>query len=213
MSATVKSFYELVSKAFEEEPALWTPGWWYLMINKSLEMLYEHETVSSTDISHYDNLKNSVHKVSKIWSTSSNRSLITSWESLWTRIGAILGLTFQTSLSSQTIENVMCYMNISLSAGKISLETCSDSALIATMSTLSIPALSAVTNANAGGVKNCPVEASNQDTSSDQDSEIGVQETFSVQSYISSSAKTGSVTRGLTEEVKDYRIIVSTKLL
>ena len=209
--STLKSYFEQVAAAFQSQPALWTPGWWYLTINKVVEMAKAES--SATDMFHYENLKILVHKISRAWSNCSSRSEIISLESLLQKIGHLLVLTFQTSLSSQIIENVMCYINISVNKDNYSVETCSDSALMTIMSTLSIPAPLVAPNANAGGGKRSRAANSDQDTSTEASSESGDDETFSVQSYISSSVKGVAKNRGLKEDVKDWRIIVSTSLL
>ena len=209
--STLKSYFEQVAAAFPNQPALWTPGWWYLTINKAVEMAKAES--SAMEIFHYENLKILIHKISRAWSNCSSRSEITSLESLFQKIGHLLVLTFQTSLSSQIIENVMCYISISLNKDNYSVETCSDSALTTIMSTLSIPAPLVAPNANASGGKRSRAANSDQDTSTEASSESGDDETFSVQSYISSSVKGVAKNRGLKEDVKDWRIIVSTRLL
>lgn len=103
----------------------------------------------------------------------------------------------------------MCYINISLNKDNYSVETCSDSVLMTIMSTLSIPAPLVAPNANAAGGKRSHVGPSDPDTNTEVSSESGDDETFSVESYISSSTKGVGKTRGLKEDVKDWRIIVS----
>lgn len=208
--STLKSYFEQVAAAFQNQPALWTPGWWYLTINKAVEMA-KGESLA-TDMFHYENLKILIHKISRAWSNCSSRSEITSLESLYQKIGHLLVLTFQTSLSSQIIENVMCYISISVNKDSYSVETCLDSALMTIMSTSSIPAPLVAPSASAGGGKRSRAGNSDQDTSTEASSESGDDETFSVQSYISSSVKGVAKNRGLKEDVKDWRIIVSTSM-
>lgn len=205
--STLKSYFEKVAESFQQEKALWTPGWWYLTITRAIALAKDES--SATDIFHYENLKILILKVTRAWSNCSSRSEITSLEKLYQKIGHLLALTFQTSLSSQIIENVMCYINISLNKEDYSEETCSDSALMTIMSTSSIPAPLVAPNASASGEKRSHVATSDQDTSTEATSESGDEETFSVQSYISSSVKGVEKTRGLKEDVKDWRIIVS----
>lgn len=205
--STLKSYFEKVAESFQQEKALWTPGWWYLTITRAIA-LAKNES-SATDIFHYENLKILILKVTRAWSNCSSRSEITSLEKLYQKIGHLLALTFQTSLSSQIIENVMCYINISLNKEDYSEETCSDSALMTIMSTSSIPAPLVAPSVSASGEKRSHVATSDQDTSTEATSESGDEETFSVQSYISSSVKGVEKTRGLKEDVKDWRIIVS----
>jgi hypothetical protein len=208
--STLKSYFEQVATAFQNQPALWTPGWWYLTINNAV-VLAKAES-SAMDMFHYENLKILIHKISRAWSNCSSRSEIISLESLLQKIGHLLVLTFQTSLSSQIIENVMCYINISLNRENYSVEICSDSALMTIMSTLSIPAPLVAPNVNAVGVKRSHVAASDQDINTGASSDSGDDETFLVQSYISSIEKGVVENRGLKEDVKDYRIIVSTRV-
>lgn len=80
------------------------------------------------------------------------------------------------------------------------------------MSTLSIPVPLVAPNANVGGAKRSHVANSDPDTSTEASSESGDDETFSMQSYISSSVKGVAKNRGLKEDVKDWRIIVSISL-
>jgi len=209
--STLKSYFEQVATAFQTQPALWTPGWWYLTINNAVTLAKAES--SAMDMFHYENLKILIHKVSRAWSNCSSRSEITSLENLMQKIGHLLVLTFQTSLSSQIIENVMCYINISLNKENYSEEICSDSALITIMSTLSIPVPLVAPNANAVGEKRSHAAISDQDTDTEASSDSGDDETFSVQSYISSSVKGVAKNRGLKEDVKDWRIIVSTGML
>nr|WPR17922.1 MAG: rep 40 protein helicase [Chemarfal virus 36] len=209
--STLKSYFEQVATAFQNQPALWTPGWWYLSINNAVAMAKEES--SAMDMFHYENLKILIHKISRAWSNCSSRLEITSLESLMQKIGHLLVLTFQTSLSSQIIENVMCYINISLNKENYSVEICSDSALITIMSTLSIPAPLVAPNVSVVGEKKSRAVASDQDTNTEASSDSGDDEIFSVQSYISSSVKGAIKNRGLKEDVKDWRIIVSIRLL
>lgn len=205
--STLKSYFEQVATAFQNQPALWTPGWWYLTINNAVELAKAES--SATDMFHYENLKSLVHRVSRAWSNCSSHSEIISLESLLKKIGHLLVHTFQTSLSSQIIENVMCYINISLNKDNYSVEICSDSALMTIMSTLSIPAPLVAPNVNVGGAKRSHAGNLDQDTSTEVTSESGDDETFLVESYISSSVKGVEKKRGLKEDVKDWRIIVS----
>lgn len=205
--STLKSYFEKVAESFQQEKALWTPGWWYLTITRAIA-LAKNES-SATDIFHYENLSILIQKVTRAWSNCSSRSEITSLEKLYQKIGHLLALTFQTSLSSQIIENVIFYINISLNKEDYSEETCSDSALMTIMSTSSIPAPLVAPNVSAGGEKRSHVATSDQDTSTEATSESGDEEIFSMQSYISSSVKGVEKTRGLKEDVKDWRIIVS----
>lgn len=205
--STLKSYFEQVATAFQNQPALWTPGWWYLTINNAVELAKAES--SATDMFHYENLKSLVHRVSRAWSNCSSHSEIISLESLLKKIGHLLVHTFQTSLSSQIIENVMCYINISLNKDNYSVEICSDSALMTIMSTLSIPAPLVAPNVNVGGAKRSHAGNLDQDTSTEATSESGDDETFLVESYISSSVKGVEKKRGLKEDVKDWRIIVS----
>lgn len=199
-----------MAAAFQNQPALWTPGWWYLTINKAVELAKAES--SASDMFHYENLKSLVHRISRAWSNCSSLSEITSLESLLQKIGRLLVHTFQTSLSSQIIENVMCYISISLNKDNYSVEICSDSALMTIMSTLSIPAPLVAPNVSAGGAKRSHAGNLDQDTSTEATSESGDDETFLVESYISSSVKGVEKKRGLKEDVKDWRIIVSTKV-
>ncbi|QRK03667.1 nonstructural protein 2 [Duck-associated ambidensovirus 1] len=204
--STLKSYFEQVATAFQNQPALWTPGWWYLTINNAI--LLAKEESSAMDMFHYENLKILIHKISRAWSNCSSRSEITSLESLLQKIGHLLVLTFQTSLSSQIIENVMCYISTSLNKENYSVEICSDSALITIMCTLSIPAPLVVPSVSAVGEKRSHAATSDQDTDTGASSDSGDDETFSVQSYISSSVKGVAKNRGLKEDVKDWRIIL-----
>lgn len=103
----------------------------------------------------------------------------------------------------------MCYINISLNKEDYSEETCSDSALMTIISTLSIPVPLVAPSASASGKKRSRAVSSDPDTSTEVSSENGDDETFLVQSYISTSVKGVEKTRGLKEDVKDWRIIVS----
>jgi hypothetical protein len=206
--STIQSYFEQVAAAFPQQAAIWTPGWWYLTINKVVEMAKEES--SATDMFHYENLKSLIQKVTKAWSNCSNQSEITSMENLLKRIGHLLALTFKTSLPSQILENAMCYINILLNKEEFSVEICSDSALMTIMSTSSIPAPLAAPNANAVGVKRSHVVKSDQDTDSEATSESGDEETSSMLSYISFTKKGVTKKRGLKEDVKDLKIIVST---
>lgn len=208
--STLKSYFEQVAAAFQNQPALWTSGWWYLSINRTVAIAKEE--CSAMEIFHYENLKILIHKVTRAWSNCSSRSEITSLASLLQKIGHLLALTFQTSLSSEIIENAMCYINISLNKDDYSVETCSDSALMTIMSTSSIPAPLVAPNVNAVGEKRSRAEISDQDTSTEATSESGDDETFSVDSYISTCVKGVEKKRGLKEDVKDWRIIVSNSL-
>lgn len=205
--STLKSYIEQVAAAFPDQPALWTPGWWYLIHNKAVELAKAES--STTDIFHYENLKTLIHRISRAWSNCSSRSEITSSESLYQKIGNLLGPTYRTSLSSEIIENAIHYISILLNKETFSVEICSDSALITIMSTLSIPVHSAATNVNADGAKRSRAESSDQDTSSEADSESGDEGTFSMLSYISTLGKKGQKNHGLKEDVKDWRLSVS----
>ena len=205
--STLKSYFEKVVESFQTEKALWTPGWWYLTITRAVELAKNE--CSATETFHYENLKILILKVLRAWSNCSSRSEITSLEKLYQKIGHLLALTFQTSLSSQIIENVMCYINISLNKEDYSEETCSDSALMTIISTLSIPVPLVAPSASASGKKRSRAVSSDRDTNTEVSSENGDDETFLVQSYISTSVKGVEKTRGLKEDVKDWRIIVS----
>nr|WPR17931.1 MAG: hypothetical protein [Skomarfal virus 45] len=204
--STIKSYFEQVATAFQDQPALWTPGWWYLTINRATELAKAES--SATEIFHYENLKILIHKILRAWSNCSSHSEITCLENLLQKTGHLLAHTYRTSLSSQIIENVMCFINISLNKDNYSVETCSDSVLMTIMSTLSIPAPLVAPSVSVVGEKRSHAATSDQDTNTEASSESGDDETFSVESYISSSTKEGGKTRGLKEDVKDLRIIL-----
>jgi hypothetical protein len=104
---------------------------------------------------------------------------------------------------------MICYINILLNKETFSLETCSDSALITIMCTLSIPEPLVAPSANVVGEKRSRVDSSDQDTNSEANCESGDEETFLVDSYISSCVKGVEKKRGLKEDVSDWRIHVS----
>lgn len=205
--STLKTYFEEVAKSFQEEKALWTPGWWYLTIEKAV--LHLKEESSATDMFHYENLKTLIQKITRLWSNCLANWQITSLESFFLKTGPSLVSTYKTSLSLQIIENVISSINICLSKETLSEEICSDSALIRIMSTLSIPALLVAPNVNAAGGKRSRVDHSDQDTSSDHSSESGDEATTSMLSFISFTKKGETKKRGLKEDVKDLKIIVS----
>lgn len=104
---------------------------------------------------------------------------------------------------------MICFINILLNKETFSVETCSDSALMTIMSTLSIPAPLVAPSVSVVGEKRSRADSSDQDTNSEANCESGDDETFSVDSYISSCVKGVEKKRGLKEDVKDWRIHVS----
>nr|WEY02530.1 MAG: NS2 [Canine parvovirus] len=203
--STLKTYFEQVAAAFPEEKAIWTPGWWFLTINRAVKEMIETEP-SNTDMFHYENLKILIQKVTRLWSNCYQRWGITSLEDLLKKTGPSQASMFKTSLHLEVIENVISYINICLSKDPLSEETCSDSALMTIMSTCSIPALLVVPNASVVGEKRSRVEPSDQGTDSEATSESGDETTLSMQSFISFIKKGEERKRGLTEEVKDLRI-------
>lgn len=207
--STLKNYFELVVESFQSEPAIWTPGWWYLTVNKAVEELKKES--SATDMFHYENLKTLIHKVTRLWSNCSSKWEITSLENFFQKTGPSLASTFRTSFSSEIIENVMCCISILLNKETLSVETCSDSALMTIMSTSSIPALLVAPNANAAGGKRSRADSLSLDTDLNDNFGFGEETTLSQQSYISSTKNGVTVKRGLVEDVKDYKVIVSTE--
>jgi hypothetical protein len=202
---TLEKYFKLVSEHFEEEEkAIWTPGWWYLTIEKAVEMMKEEAL--ATDIFHLQNLKTLIQKVTRLWSNCYQKWEITSLESFYQKTGPSLASTFKTLLPSMMIENVIFSIVIYLNKESLSKEICTDSALMTIMSTSSIPALLAVPSVSAVGEKRSHAEQSNQDIDSDQTSESGDETTLSMQSFISFTKNGVEKKRGLTEEVKDLRI-------
>ena len=92
---TLEKYFKLVSEHFEEEEkAIWTPGWWYLTIEKAVEMMKEEAL--ATDIFHLQNLKTLIQKVTRLWSNCYQKWEITSLESFYQKTGPSLASTFKT---------------------------------------------------------------------------------------------------------------------
>jgi hypothetical protein len=208
---TIREFFSLVCEAFKDQEALWTPGWWYLIVTKATEELKAES--SATDIFHLENLKVLIQKVTRLWSTCSDRWQVASLTDLFEKTGPLLALTFKTSLPSTTIESVLLSMHTCLNKDSLSKEICLDSALMTIMSTSSIPAPLAVPNASVAGEKRSRAVSSSPDTDSEATSESGDETTSSMLSYISFTKKGETRKRGLKEDVKDLKIIVSTDLV
>ncbi len=164
---------------------------------------------SAMDMFHYQNLKTLIQKTTRLWSNCLANWQITSLESFFSKTGPSLVSTFKTSFPLEIIENVVCSINICLSKETLSEEICSDSALMTIMSTYSIAAPLVAPSASAVGGKRSRAEQSGPDTDSDQTSESGDDTTSSMLSYISFTKKGETRKRGLKEDVKDLKIIVS----
>lgn len=204
---TIKDLFSVISETFAGEEYLWTPNWWYLIFEKCLEE--QKKTCSSTDLFHYENLKVLMYRVLRMWSAYFEAWKVDSLEKLLTRTGPMLGTTFKTSLPLAIYENVMFSFPISRNAAEISAETCLDMSLRQTIATLSIPALLAPASADVVGKNNSHAERSNQDTEDGSSSDSSGDGIGLMQSYISFTRKGETKTRGLKEDVKNLRIIVS----
>lgn len=106
--ATVKCYFEQTAQTFQQEPALWTPGWWYLTTKLAVEELKKE--CSPTDMFHYENLKVLINKVTRLWSICYDKWEITSLETLLTRTSAGLAGTFKTSLHSTVISHELFFL-------------------------------------------------------------------------------------------------------
>ena len=94
MSTTLQTYFTQVSQVFAEDVAIWTPGWWYLTINKAVTQLSTEEP-SATDMFHYQNLKTLIHKVTRAWSNCYKNWAVDSLESLLAKAGVMLASTFK----------------------------------------------------------------------------------------------------------------------
>lgn len=184
---------------------MWTPGWWYLTLKSALK-----EHLSTSDGFHYENLNMLTQKIIKMWSNCSSNWVINSFNDLFSKTSACLGSTYRTCLPSTVTENVISSMIICSMKEPLSLETCSDSALIQIMSTLCTPVASPQDNASVTGAKRSHSQTvSNLDIDFVPSSLSGPPPTTSSVSYISSLTNNGKEKRGFKEDVKDLKIIVS----
>jgi len=205
--STIKDLFSVISETFNGEEHLWTPNWWYLIFEKCLEE--QTKTCSSTDLFHYENLKVLMYRVLRMWSAYFEAWKVDSFEKLLMKTGPMLGSTFKTSLPLPIYESVMFSFPISRNAAAISAETCLDMSLRQTIATLSIPALLAPASVDADGKSSSHVEKSNQGTEDGNYSDSSEEGIGLMQSYISFTKKGVTEMRGLMEDVKNLRIIVS----
>lgn len=147
---TIAHFFEIISETFAAEECLWTPNWWYLVLQKCLEhpMLKE---CTPTDTLNFENWKNAVLRILRMWSAYFQPWQITSLAELKTKTGPMLGCTYKWLLSPQTFETALLCWSTCVAADQISKENCMDSSLRKTISMCSIPALSRQESANATG--------------------------------------------------------------
>lgn len=147
---SIQDFVSLVAETFKEEEALWTPGFWYLTTSSMVEIIRTEEPGLVT--SPYDVLKSLIHRITKLWSMNYDKWEVDSLEKLLTKTSAMLGGTYKTLLNSETAQNAILYMSISLSREPLFKEACLDMSLRTIMSTSSTIVPSAAPCASVIGV-------------------------------------------------------------
>lgn len=205
--STIKDLITVISEQFASEEYIWTPNWWYLTFQTCLDDLTKD--ASATDLFHYENLKILIHRVLKMWSNYFEAWKVDSLPVLLTKTGPFLGTIYKTSLPLTIYSNVLYSFAISMSKANLSAETCLDMSLRTIISTLSIPAPLTPPSADVVGEKKSHAENSGQDTEDENFSDSGVKGIGLIQSYISFTKKGVTRKRGLEEDVKDLKIIVS----
>lgn len=220
---SIQNYFETISETFAAEEHLWTPNWWYLLSEQTMNLLIQRESTAS-DISNFENWKHSVQRVLRMWSLFFEPWAITSFKQLQTRTGITLGHIYKWSLSPQIYENVLISSITSLSADPIPAESCLDLSLRKTISMLSIPVRSIQENVNVSGneisqeangsLKNqkAPTLGYTGGGQTLKTSDCPTGSTYSSISFFESGSKEEESVLGWTVPIKDLFVVVSIRL-
>jgi len=220
---TIENFFEIISETFAAEECLWTPNWWYLVLQRCMESPIVKE-FTPTDTLNLENWKNAVLRILRLWSAFSVPWQITSFKELKAKTGLTLAPTYKWLLSSQMFESVLLCWTTCVAADPISLDSCMDLSLRKTISMSSIPALSHPESVNAIGNETFHQETGSSsgqkrsalDYTGDEhhsaNSAIPIGYTSSSISSFAKGEKLAESTYSAMVPIKDYYIVVSINL-
>jgi hypothetical protein len=220
---TIANFFEVISETFAAEECLWTPNWWYLILQKCLDhpMLKE---CTPTDTLNFENWKNAVLRILRLWSAYFLPWQITSLDELKIKTGPMLACTYKWSLSPQTFETVLICWSTCVVADPVSAEKCMDLSLRKIISMCSIPALSHPESVSVVGNEIYQQETGTSsgqkrsvlDYTGDEhhsaNSQIQTGYTSSSISFFARGEKQAENTYSAMVPIKDYYIVVSINL-
>lgn len=220
---SIQNYFETISETFAAEEHLWTPNWWYLLSEQTMKHLIQKESTAS-DILNFENWKNSIQRVLRLWSMFFDAWAITSFKQLQAKTGITLGHIYKWSLSPQTYENVLISSITSLSVDPIPEESCLDLSLRKIISMLSIPVRSipesVSVNGNetsqeaSGSLKNlkAPTLGYTGAGQTSKTSDCPTGSTYSSISFFESGSKEEESVLGWTVPIKDLFVVVSIRL-
>lgn len=217
---TIENFFDIISETFAAEECLWTPNWWYLILQQCLESPILKECTPS-DTLNLENWKNSVLRILRMWSAYFHPWQITCLKELKSKTIPMLDFIYKWSLSPQIFESVLLCWSTCVVADQVNKESCSDLLLRKTISMLFIPALSHPENVSATGNETYQKEtgpSSGQKRGAldyiggdnlSETSQALTGYTSSSISFFAKGQKQEESTYSATVPIKDYYIVVS----